>query len=49
MDILIITKDKNKIKHKVYKKVSEFLLKTMEYISVKIKKTMIGINILLFI
>ncbi|MDR3062679.1 MAG: nucleotidyltransferase domain-containing protein [Methanobrevibacter sp.] len=37
IDILIITHDENKIEKEVYNKVSNFLLETMEYISVKIK------------
>ncbi|KZX12693.1 nucleotidyltransferase domain-containing protein [Methanobrevibacter curvatus] len=37
IDILIIIHDENKIEKEAYNKVSNFLLETMEYISVKIK------------
>ncbi|MDR3223580.1 MAG: nucleotidyltransferase domain-containing protein [Methanobrevibacter sp.] len=36
IDIMIITTDKDKIEDEVFSKVSDFLLETMKYISVKI-------------
>ncbi|MDR3291387.1 MAG: nucleotidyltransferase domain-containing protein [Methanobrevibacter sp.] len=39
IDILIITADKNKIKHTVYEKVTDILLELEEYVSAKILTT----------